>query len=150
AAREFAAQQMVEVRSDVQELSDGLFRRLEQIEPALVAQVREALPQLVVEAARRLFSGFEPTAKQVETICLQTLDQLYPETKNLELRLCPRDMDLLESLNPTWFRRYPKLTVTRDAHLAAGDCVVHSRFGVTDARIEAKIENLAHEFAAAS
>ena len=58
AAREFADAQMVELRTDVQQLSDGLFTRLNEMEPALVGQVRAALPQLVVEATRRLLNGF--------------------------------------------------------------------------------------------
>lgn len=148
AARRFADQQMVELRSDVQELQGGLFARIEALAPSLVAEVRAALPELVLEATRRLLEGFEPDAAQVDRICQNTLDQLYPETKGLEIRLCPRDVELLEDLNPGWVRRYPGLQITRDAHLRAGDCVVHSRFGVTDARLEAKMDNLTHELKA--
>lgn len=145
AARRFADAQMVEMRGEVRELQDGLFNRLTQLEPEMIAQVREALPQLVLEAARRLLADFAPPAELVDRLCQETLDQLYPETNNLELRLCPRDADLLEGMSPDWIRRYPAMRITRDAHLRAGDCVVHSRFGVTDARLDAKLENLAHE-----
>ena len=145
AARRFADQQMVEVRTELQELQTGVFNRLSELEPALLAQVREALPELVLEATRRLLNGFEPDAEQVSGICQETLDQLYPETERLELRLSSRDADLLDKLTPDWLRRYPDMRITRDTHLRAGDCVIHSRFGVTDARLDAKLQNLAHE-----
>ncbi len=150
AARAFADQQLVEMRSDLQELQNGLFNAVRDLEPALVQQVREALPELVLEATRRLLAAFEPDAEQVSAVCQDTLDQLYPETNGLELRLSSRDADLLETLNPGWMRRYPDLRLTRDSHLRAGDCVVHSRFGVTDARLDAKLDNLAHELRGAS
>ena len=145
AARQFADAQMVELRSEVQELQHGIFQQLAAAETDIMAQVRAALPELVVEAAKRLLSGFAPTAEQVDAICQDTLDQLYPETNGLELRLSPRDAELLEQLNPDWLRRYPRLQVMRDNHLRPGDCVIHSRFGVTDARLDAKLDNLAHE-----
>ncbi len=149
AARRFADQQMVEVRTDLQELQDGFFKNLNSLAPDLVQQVREALPELVLEATRRLLNKFEPDAEQVSNICQDTLEQLYPETNGLELRLSPKDADLLEKLNPGWVRRYPDMRITRDSHLRTGDCVVHSRFGVTDARLESKIDNLAHELTSA-
>jgi flagellar assembly protein FliH len=145
AARDFANQQMVELRSEVQELQNGIFARLENLQPELLAQVKQVLPELVIESTRRLLNGFEPNAEQVDAICQETLDKLYPETNNLELRLSPRDADLLEGMSPDWMNRYPGLQVARDSHLRAGDCVVHSRFGVTDARLDAKLQNLSHE-----
>ena len=145
AARRFGDQQMVEVRTELQELQTGLLSRLAELEPALLVQVREALPELVLEATRRLLNGFVPDAEQVSGICQETLDQLYPETEGLELRLSSRDADLLDKLTPDWIRRYPEMRITRDTHLRPGDCVIHSRFGVTDARLDAKLQNLAHE-----
>ncbi|WP_221030028.1 FliH/SctL family protein [Actomonas aquatica] len=150
AARAFADQQMVEVRTELQALQDGIFRALGEIEPSLVQQVREALPELVLESTRRLLEGFEPDPDQVSRICQDTLEQLYPETNNLELRLSSRDADLLDKLSPDWLRRYPEMRITRDSHLRPGDCVVHSRFGVTDARLDAKLQNLGHELLGAN
>src|SRR5580700_6789389 len=57
AARAAADQQMVEFRADMEQLSDGVLKKLSTIEPALLAQVREALPGLALEIARRLLAG---------------------------------------------------------------------------------------------
>ena len=135
---------MVEFRSDVERFGDEVLGKLGNLQPALVAQLREALPALAVEIARRLLAGFEPAPEVVSRLCEEALAELYPERDNLEIVLCPRDAALLEELNPGWRQRYPGLTVTADRSLAPGDCQVRSRFGLTDARQETKLKALAH------
>jgi flagellar assembly protein FliH len=145
AARAFASQQLVEFRSEVQTLQEGLFRRLETIDTDITAQLRDALPLLAVEIARRLLADYEPPAEQVLHLCEETLRQLYPEHENLELVISPRDAELLESLPADWKSRYPGLRITSDATLDGGDCQVRSRFGLTDARRQSKLDALSRE-----
>jgi len=142
AARTFADRQMVDIRSDVQQLQDGIFGKLADLEPILLGQIRAELPGLALDLARRLMAGFEPPPEVIERICCEALDQLCPERENLELILSPRDAHLLEQVNPAWLQRYPGLKVRIDASLAAGDCQVRSRFGLTDARRATKLETL--------
>lgn len=149
AARAFASQQMVEFRVEVQALQEGLFQKLTAIEPEVLAQLRETLPSLAVEIARRLLAGFEPPAEQVQRLCEETLAQLYPERDNLELFLSPRDATLLEDLSPAWKSRFPGLKIVADATFGPGDCQVRSRFGLTDARRQAKLEALSRELLSA-
>jgi flagellar assembly protein FliH len=141
-ARALADQELVEFRSDVQRLSEVVFKKLTAVEPALVTQLRDALPALAVEIARRLLAGYEPPPEVVSRICSEALEQIFPERENLELVVSPRDADLLEKLNPEWLQRYPGLRLRRDSGLTPGDCQVRSRFGLTDARLEAKLEAL--------
>jgi flagellar assembly protein FliH len=142
ATRAAADQQMVELRTDVEQLSDGVFRRLEALEPAMLARLREALPGLAVEISRRLLAGYEPPPEVLERLCQEALDQLFPERAGLELALCPRDVELLRRLDPAWLARYPDIRVRADPTLAPGDCLVRSRFGLTDARQDAKLNAL--------
>jgi flagellar assembly protein FliH len=146
-ARELADHQMVEFRADVERFSDEVLGKLGGLEPVLVAQLREALPSLAVEIARRLLAGFEPPAEVVSRLCEEALAELFPERDNLELNLCPRDAALLDELNPSWRQRYPGLVVRTDRALAPGDCQVRSRFGLTDARQQTKLTALAHGLA---
>lgn len=143
-ARGAADQQMVEFRADIDQLNHGVLQKLSQLEPALVAEVRSALPELALEIARRLLAGFEPPAEVVSRICEQALGELFPERDNLELVVNPRDAELLQRLNPDWMQRYPGLRVRVEPALAAGDCQVRSRFGLTDARQQTKLAALAH------
>jgi flagellar assembly protein FliH len=146
-ARAAADQQMVELRAAIGQLSDGLLEKLPGIEPALVAQLRDALPGLAVEIARRLLAGYEPPAAIVARLCEEALAELFPERENLELVVGPRDSALLAEIKPGWLERYPALRITVDNTLGAGDCQVRSRFGITDARRQTKFAALAHNLA---
>ncbi|AOS45110.1 flagellar assembly protein H [Lacunisphaera limnophila] len=137
-------QRLVDMRVEMEQLSDGVLRQLTTVEAATLAQLREALPALAIDIARRLLAGFEPPAALVEKLCHEALEQLFPEREGLELSLCPRDAALLEQVNPGWIARYPGLKVKSDANLAPGDCQVRSRFGLTDARQSTKLAVLSH------
>ena len=149
AARALADQEMVEMRADLEQLSDGLFNKLAGMEPLLVAQLREALPALALDLARRLLAGFEPPPELVARICEEALTSLYPERENLELAISVRDAAVLEKLNPAWMQRYPGLRITADAQLVPGDCLVRSRFGLSDARLQTKLASLQQSFSPA-
>jgi flagellar assembly protein FliH len=149
ASRALADQQMVEFRADIEQLSDGVLQKLASFEPALLAQLRDALPSLALELARRLLAGYEPPPEIISRLCEEALGELFPERDNLELVVCPRDAALLEKLNPEWKQRYPGLRVLTEPTLAPGDCQVRSRFGLTDARLQTKLAALTHSFAPA-
>lgn len=143
-ARAAADQQMVEFRADVEQLNDGVLQKLSGLEPVLVGQVREALPSLAIEIARRLLAGYEPPPEIVSRLCEEALSELFPERDNLELVVSQRDADFLAKLNPDWMVRYPGLRIRVENTLGPGDCQVRSRFGLTDARQQTKLTALAH------
>lgn len=145
AAHDFSNQQIVELRAEMQHLQEGILSRLEQAQDELTAQVRRALPELAVEIGQRLLAGFVPPAELVEKLCREALDQLYPERDGLELVVGPRDAAVLERLVPSWRAHFTNLRITIDDTLNPGDCLVRSRFGVTDARGESKIASLKQE-----
>ncbi|MBL9186469.1 MAG: flagellar biosynthesis protein [Opitutaceae bacterium] len=147
AARALADQQLVELRADIGTLADGTFKKLMDAEPAIVAQLRDTLPALALDIARRLLAGFEPSAEIVGRICEEALAELFPERENLEIVLSTRDAALLVKLNPAWMARYPDLKIRTDDSFAPGDCQVRSRFGLTDARFETKLATLEHSLA---
>jgi flagellar assembly protein FliH len=141
ATRALADQQMVELRSDIERL-EGVFGKFAQIETTLVAELRDALPALALDLARRLLAGYEPPPAVVAGICEEALAELFPERENLVLAVSGRDAALLEKLNPEWLHRYPGLQIQADASLRPGDCQVRSRFGLTDARLQTKLAAL--------
>lgn len=145
AARDFSNQQIVDLRSEMQTLQAGLLQRLAAAHDQLNEQVRAALPALAVEIGQRLLAGFVPPPELVEQLCREALDQLYPERDGLELVVGPRDAAVLERLVPAWRVHFTNLRVTIDDTLNPGDCLVRSRFGVTDARASSKLEGLRHE-----
>jgi flagellar assembly protein FliH len=149
AARAFADQQLVELRADMQTLSEGVFSQLTQAQRQIEEQVCAALPLLAVEVGQRLLAGFVPPPEVVEKLCREALDQLYPERDGLELVVGPRDSAVLERLVPAWRGHFPNLKLTTDDELNSGDCLVRSRFGVTDARGAAKLEGIRQQLTGA-
>lgn len=147
--RAAADQQMVEFRHDMAQFGDGVLSKLSALEPSLLTQLRDALPGLAVEIAHRLLAGYEPPVETVERLCRDALEQLFPEREGLELSLSPRDAQLLQDLNPDWMQRYPGLRVRVDGTLNPGDCLVRSRFGLTDARQQTKLAALSHSLTGA-
>lgn len=147
AARALADQQMVEFRADIEHLGDGVFAKLAAVEASLVAQLRESLPELALDLARRLLAGYEPSPETVARVCEETLGEIFPERENLELALAPRDAKVLQDLKPAWLESYPGLRIRTDPALAPGDCQVRSRFGLTDARVQTKLQALRHNLA---
>lgn len=148
-ARAAADQQMVELRAEMGHLTDTVLGKLAGMDAVLLAQLREALPGLAVDLARRLLAGYEPAPEVVAQLCHETLEQLFPERDGLGLSLCPRDAELLGSLNPGWLQRYPGLRIRTDVALSPGDCQVRSRFGLTDARLQTKLAALEHNLTGA-
>lgn len=143
-ARAAADQQMVEFRVDVEQLSEGVLKKLTALESRMVSDLREAMPELALEIARRLLAGYEPPKEIISRLCEEALAELFPERENLELVIGTRDAEFLGKLNPEWMQRYPGLRVTIEPALAPGDCQVRSRFGLTDARQETKLRALAN------
>ena len=139
---------MVELRVDLEQLSEGVLKKVANLEPLLVAQIREALPGLAVDIGRRLLAGCEPTPERISKVCEETLAELFPERENLELFVNARDAEFIAHLNPEWMQRYPGLRVRIEPTLVPGDCQVRSRFGLIDARQQTKLETLAHSLSA--
>ncbi|HZZ18228.1 MAG TPA: FliH/SctL family protein [Opitutaceae bacterium] len=147
-ARALADQQMVEFRADVSQLSDGVLKKVGQVERAIVSQLNAALPSLGVEIARRLLAGYEPPAEVVAKLCDEALAELFPEKSDLELVVSPRDADLLQGLHPSLKDRYPGLRISSEPSLVPGDCQVRSRFGLIDGRMSTKLMALENSLVA--
>ncbi|OAM88620.1 hypothetical protein AW736_16275 [Termitidicoccus mucosus] len=151
-ARRERARAQVEIdalAARVRALETGVFAKLASLNDDLLAQVRSALPPLALEVGQRLLGEFVPPAKVVKRVCEEVLEQLHPETEDLELVVGSRDAALLERVLPEWQTRYPGLKLAVDETLSPGDCMVRSRFGVVDGRRAAKLEALKSELTGA-
>ncbi|WP_043589099.1 FliH/SctL family protein [Geminisphaera colitermitum] len=143
--RATADRELAALRASVQTLQEGLFSKLSGMEQTLQAQMRAALPPLAIEVGRRLLAGYEPSAEVIERVCREALDQLHPEREGLELVVSPHDAAHLQKVLPAWSGHFPDLKLTTDDTLVTGDCLVRSRFGITDARGPARLEALRQE-----
>lgn len=148
-AREVAQREIDALRAEMAALSAGALGKIVNLEAIVTQQLQQALPSLALEIAQRMLAGFQPPADVVASLCKAALEQLYPERDGLELSLCARDLELLQSLSPEWLQRYSGLRLVADKDLGPGDCVVRSRFGLTDARQKTKLAALSRSLGGA-
>ena len=132
--------QMLELRADVQHLQSGTFSKLASLHAELIAQFRTLLPELVTEAAARVLSGTPISQDTVLRIVGEVLQGIGHGSPELEVRLAPRDLELIAGHEADFREKHPALTFRPDAELKQGDCIVQSRFGMLDGRIATKLQ----------
>lgn len=145
AQRAFTDGQIAELRTEVQQLQRGLFARLGNIETDLLEQLQNGLPDLVLDLARRLLAGFQPSPDDVQRICRNAMEELMPARDGLELVVGEEDARILESVEESWKTSWPGLHIRIDRGLKSGECLVHSRFGVVDGRHQPRLDALLEE-----
>lgn len=136
------AQQIVEQRNEANHLREKLFRSLEECIVSAVAEVRSALPALVMQALRRVLARVKVDREVVAGVIDELLAEIGPDVGPIELRLHPADLALVQELEPQLAGIHPGLRFVADESLASGDCQAVTRFGKVDARLQNKIEKL--------
>lgn len=135
-------QQILEQRNEINEMRALLFENAEQAVQTAISEVRGALPQLVVQAVRRLIKDFEWNAESVNRAAEDVLAEAGVDPSEIELRLNPKDLELLRDLDPSMAERHPGVKLVGDEHLERGGCEGITRFGKIDGRISHKIDRL--------
>lgn len=135
-------QQILEQRNEISEMRALLFENAEKAVQTAVGEVRGALPKLVVQAVRRLIKDFEWNAESVARAAEDVLTEAGIDPSEIELRLNPRDLELLRGLDPSMDERHPGVKLVGDPRLDRGGCEGVTRFGKIDGRISRKIDRL--------
>lgn len=147
-SKQLAAQQ-----SEFASLATGVLSKVGQAENAAVGELTKIIPALIRDISERLLAGYKPSAEVVSRICEESIAGLSAETDEVEMNLAAHDLELLRQHAPEWFTRAGstgKLRMNADHSLKPGDCVIKSRFGLIDARLETKMRALNTAVAAAA
>ena len=135
--------QIAEQRAEVAQLQDSVFKNLAAQSETLAHQVSNILPDLVVEITHRVLAGFKPDSETVRNSIAETLAEVAPGSTDVEVRLHPQDLALVQGVDAELEQKYPGIKLTPDPELAPGDCLAKSRFGTIDARVLTKLHNVA-------
>ncbi|MDW8310771.1 MAG: FliH/SctL family protein [Verrucomicrobiales bacterium] len=137
------SQQLLEQRTELQRLFQGALAALQQAVPQVVRDTEQMMVSLAFEIARKLVADLPISVEMVEASVREALAQMEGAAE-CEVRLHPEDLDLLrkaaspllqsEAGNRVRFQASPDVT--------RGGCLVHTRFGVIDARRETKLDLL--------
>lgn len=141
-ASDHVARQIAEQREEANHLREKLFRSLEEGVAAAVAEVRSSLPELTIQALRRVLSRVQVDKQVVTGVIEELLAEIGPDVGPIELRLHPSDLALVQKLESQLASIHPGLRMVADESLQRGDCQAVTRFGKVDARLQNKVEKL--------
>jgi len=143
AANDHLAQQILEQRAELAQLQDAVFVSLSKQHESLAAQVSETLPDLAIEIVQRVLAGMKPDRETVERVLAETLAEIAPGSTDVEVFLNASDLELVGRLMKDYEHKYPGIKLSADPELLPGDCRAKSRFGMIDARVFTKLQNVA-------
>jgi flagellar assembly protein FliH len=142
-ANELLTTQILDQRAEIAQLQDSLFQSLSKQAESLAHQVSETLPDLVMEISRRVLAGMTPDRAVIERLLAETLAEIAPGSTDVEVFLNASDLVLIEGIAESYAHKYPGIKLTADPELSPGDCRAKSRFGMIDARVFTKLQNVA-------
>ena len=136
--------QLVQQRSEVMELQTGVLAALRDAVPQVTRDCERALVTLAMEAAQRLVGGMPISQEMVEASIKEACAQVE-DSAELNVLLHADDLALLEKVNSPLLLPQggkEKINFHSSSQVTRGGCLVHTRFGVIDARRETKFELL--------
>lgn len=143
-AEAFAQKQIVEMRAEFLEIQRSVFEELSGRFDTMTQMVGERVPQLVMALVRRVWGGLEMTPDSIKNILDEMLSEFAPEGENLEVSLHPSDLAVLKE-NGDNASEHEYIKLIADEQLERGDCLVSSRFGMIDGRVETKLKKIEEE-----
>lgn len=141
-ATAFSEKQVAEQRAEMIQLVEETFKSLADQRDQLWQQVGNLLPQLATEIARRVLCNLEPDRERMERAVEEVLSEIAPGTRDVEIAMNPADLELLDGYSEGFRHTYPGLTFLSDEKLKVGDCRLKSGFGLVDATVATKLENI--------
>lgn len=134
--------QLLEQRDDVLHLQQKTFSALEKHHASLITQLGQALPNLTMEAIRRIVAGVELDGEMIVRIVNELLAEIHPGPGALEVSLSEHDLRLIAANEESFRSKYPGIHFSSDPGLSPGDCVVRSLFGTIDGRMATKLKTM--------
>lgn len=135
-------QQIVDFRSEINTLREGMFSQLEDKFRVLVSEAREALMTLTYNCVSRTIGGYEMPAEAIKKIVEAVVVEAGLDDERMEVRLHSKDIAMLDDLDVDLRLKHPGLEFTADDTLGRGDCILSSRFGKIDGTLENKFTRL--------
>lgn len=129
-------EQLLAQRNEFLALQRGVIESLRQAVPRVVRETEATLVALSIEAARKLVAGLPIEPAMVEAVVREAVGQVE-DSAEITVSLHPEDLAILprpDEERPIQFRAAPEIS--------RGGCLVHTRFGVVDARRETKLDLL--------
>ncbi len=135
-------QKILDFRAEVNALREETFSALENKFSTIVSEAREALMTLTHDCVSRVLGGLTFDSEIILSIVNSVIEESGLDDEKMEIRLNPKDLELLEELEAELKSKHPRLTFTADKGLKRGDCLLSSRFGKVDGLVSTKLNRL--------
>ena len=109
-------QQILDFRSEVNDLREKTFSDLEAKFAGIRAEAREALMTLTFDCVTRTLGGLEVDAAIVSSIVDSVIKESGLDEEKMEIRLNPEDLALLSDLQQDMRSKHPKLEFIADGN----------------------------------
>lgn len=143
-------EQLLQQRAELLELHQGVVESLRHALPRVSQETEKALVELTLEAAQKIVAGMPIPPKMVEAVVREAVSQVE-DSAEIAVHLHPDDLALLRKVQSPILQGSPDsgpLRFTPSNEVSRGGCLIHTRFGLLDARRETKIEQLRQAIAA--
>lgn len=141
--------QLVQQRNEMSELQHGVVEALRNALPQVVLEAQTALVKLALESAEKVIAGLPITPAIVEGVIREALQQIEGSAE-ITVQLHPEDLALLRKHESPILKGVPDagpLQFVQSAEVTRGGCLVQTRFGLLDARRETKMAQLRQSIA---
>jgi flagellar assembly protein FliH len=137
-------QQMLQQRTELLDLQNGVFRSLSQMLPQLSQECENVLIELAVQAAEKVVAGLSISVEMVEVAVREALERVQA-AGTITVRLHAEDVELLKRANsPLLLDQIggERVRIEPGEGISRGGCLIETSFGIIDARREKKFQML--------
>ena len=138
------SEQLLQQRRELLEVHQGVIESLRNALPQLIRDSESALIDLALQAAQKIVAGLPITPQSVAAVVREALGQVE-DTAEITILLHPDDLALLRKQKSPILEGLPEtgpLKFSGSTEVTRGGCMIHTRFGMVDARRETKLEQL--------
>lgn len=136
-----------EGRGDYDSLRQGIIQEISQSYEKVIQDISHRLPDIVIAAVKKVIGEVQLDAQNIANIIEDVLASAAPEDENLNIKLSPSDYAILVDQQQEFIKQYSKISFSKDESLSSGDCIVSSRFGLVDAKVSTKLQQIKEELA---
>lgn len=137
------AQAQEEIQSQLMGLVSKIDKDVEELLQAMQAEI----PGLVIKLLKKVLGAYAIDASMIHSILQDALKEVSEDNAYVEVFISQQDWDTLKLDDADWAHSYPKVSFFRDEKLKSGDCLLKSRFGLIDGRLEKKLLKIEKELA---
>ncbi len=136
-----------QAQEEIQSHLRGLVSKIDKDVQELLQAMQDEMPSLVIKLLKKVLGAYAIDASMIHSILQDALKEVSEDNAYVEVFISQQDWDTLKIDDADWAHSYPKVSFFRDEKLKSGDCLLKSRFGLIDGRLEKKVLKIEKELA---